>query len=450
MSINPVLKFETRDEFKRRAIADKVISLLDADIDVSPMVIDGGWGLGKTEFCQKLINLMAEKGTHELIYIDAFKADHANEPLLTVLAEVLKVLPSETKNSLAKMAIPALRYSLKTGAKAVVSHLLRQDAADVIEEFEAEIKQVAEKAIDASVESLLKDHVEAEKSLLALQDGLKTIAALKPLVIFIDELDRCRPDFAVLLLETIKHTFDVDGVQFVLVTNTDQLKASINHCYGPTIDAQRYLDKFLKFSFTLPSTVNEYRNETRLASVHHYQYLVRESSTLKNSGIETDAYLNLMERIIEVNSISLREIETFVRQLEIYQTISNDDPLGNKPLGYKLLRMLGISLYTFKPELAKAAQKNKLDAMELGKFLGVENLPSFEDVYGYPDYPDIILFALATECQFNSHHFIPGDTEQISKWNKAADQVFHELWREKKDEKFKISLKAVSSLCLAG
>lgn len=174
MSINPELKFDTRDEFKRRAIAEKVISLLDADIDVSPMVIDGSWGLGKTEFCQKLINLMAEKGTHELIYIDAFKADHANEPLLTVLAEVLKVMPSDkTKTSLTKIAIPALRYSLKTGAKAVVSHLLRQDAADVIEEFEAEIKQVADKAIDASVETLLKDHVEAEKSLLALQDGLK-------------------------------------------------------------------------------------------------------------------------------------------------------------------------------------------------------------------------------------------------------------------------------------
>ncbi|MBJ6977682.1 P-loop NTPase fold protein, partial [Vibrio cholerae] len=77
------------------------------------------------------------------------------------------------------------------------------------------------------------DHVEAESSLQALQQALKSIAEQKPIVLFIDELDRCRPNFSVLMLETIKHTFDVEGVQFVLITNTNQLKASINHCYGP-------------------------------------------------------------------------------------------------------------------------------------------------------------------------------------------------------------------------
>ncbi|MCF9406550.1 KAP family NTPase, partial [Vibrio parahaemolyticus] len=220
-----------------------VITLLRSDITVSPLVIDGSWGLGKTEFCQKLLSLMSTEETHHLIYIDAFKADHADEPLLTVLAKVLEVLPSqEEQQGLIQKAIPALRYGLKTGGKALVAHILRQDTDSIINGFDEEVKQVADKAIDASVESLLKDHVEAESSLQALQQALKSIAEQKPIVLFIDELDRCRPNFSVLMLETIKHTFDVEGVQFVLITNTNQLKASINHCYGPTIDAQRYLD----------------------------------------------------------------------------------------------------------------------------------------------------------------------------------------------------------------
>ena len=78
--------FNDRDEFQRKQIAEKAVKILSSDIDISPMVIDGGWGTGKTEFCHKLINLMAEDNTHHLIYVDAFQADHADEPLLTILA----------------------------------------------------------------------------------------------------------------------------------------------------------------------------------------------------------------------------------------------------------------------------------------------------------------------------------------------------------------------------
>ena len=52
--------FDTPDEFNRKPIAENIIRLLTLDIDLSPMVIDGGWGTGKTEFCQKLIRLMQQ------------------------------------------------------------------------------------------------------------------------------------------------------------------------------------------------------------------------------------------------------------------------------------------------------------------------------------------------------------------------------------------------------
>ena len=53
--------FDTQDEFKRKPIAENIIRLLTSPIDLSPMVIDGGWGTGKTEFCQKLIRLMQQQ-----------------------------------------------------------------------------------------------------------------------------------------------------------------------------------------------------------------------------------------------------------------------------------------------------------------------------------------------------------------------------------------------------
>ena len=145
--------FDERDEFRRKSIAEKAIKLLKSDIDISPMVIDGGWGTGKTEFCHKLINLMKEDDTHSVIYIDAFKADHINEPLMTVLAEIIKILPNEsTRERFIKKVLPTVRFSLKSLAKAGISHLLRQDFADVAEDFTNEIEEATDKAIDATAE----------------------------------------------------------------------------------------------------------------------------------------------------------------------------------------------------------------------------------------------------------------------------------------------------------
>ena len=344
--------FELRDEFHRKGIAEKAISLLTSDIDVSPMVIDGGWGTGKTEFCHKLINLMKEQAdSHNIIYIDAFQADHADEPLLTVIAEVLKLIPDEEqRNSVIQKIIPAVRYGLKTILKAGISHALKQDTDEVTDGFDKEIKQAVDKAIDASVESLLKDHIKASESLKALKSTLKEIATDKPIVLFIDELDRCRPNFAVNMLEMIKHTFDVEGVNFVLITNTNQLKASINHCYGNSVDAQRYLDKFLKFTFRLPHQFKINGHEKIQASIAHYQTLIQQSPIYEATKLDNDAALSLVKRIIEVNQLSLREIETLVRHIEIYQRLTDNKGLSeNIIFGYVLLRLFGVILFCTKP-----------------------------------------------------------------------------------------------------
>lgn len=52
------------------------------------------------------------------------------------------------------------------------------------------------------------------------------------LVIFIDELDRCKPTFAIQLLERIKHYFSNDQITFVFSVNTTELQHTIKQYYG--------------------------------------------------------------------------------------------------------------------------------------------------------------------------------------------------------------------------
>jgi len=99
--------FKTRDEYQRKAIAEKIINLLESEVKISPLVIDRHWGAGKTEFCRKLIHLIEDDGANlQPIYVDAFKADHADEPLMTLMAAVLKALPEADREPLVKKAVP--------------------------------------------------------------------------------------------------------------------------------------------------------------------------------------------------------------------------------------------------------------------------------------------------------------------------------------------------------
>lgn len=123
--LNNKLTFEERDDYNRKPIAGKIIKLLKSSTNISPMVIDGDWGSGKTEFTNKLINLFNQDlESYKLIYMDAFQADHADEPLMTLMASLLNILPeSDDKITLRNKAIPAIRFGVKTVLKAHVMAL---------------------------------------------------------------------------------------------------------------------------------------------------------------------------------------------------------------------------------------------------------------------------------------------------------------------------------------
>ena len=92
--------------------------------------------------------------------------------------------------------------------------------------------------------------VELKESLNGLADKVKGTTQ-RPLVFIIDELDRCRPAYAVQCLEHVKHVMDVPGVVFVLGINRDELCKAVQHTNGQ-IDASTYLQRFFDFEFNLP------------------------------------------------------------------------------------------------------------------------------------------------------------------------------------------------------
>lgn len=410
--------FDTHDEFNRKPIAENIIKLLTSPIDLSPLVIDGGWGTGKTEFCQKLIRLMQQQHPdYQPVYIDAFRSDHSGEPLLALLAEIIKACTPEGSdkkliekhNDRIRRITKAAGFLMKTVAKAAVGHVLKQNTDDLAEELQQIMNDdqetdslaetvtdaaatIASHTIDATVEALLKEQIEAEKNLETLKACLKEFAEEKPIILFIDELDRCRPDYAVDMLEVIKHVFDVENVKVVLVTNTKQLRAAINHRYGMEVDAQKYLDKFLKYSFALPDKVLDQNGaQGTIVAVQYFEPLLKNSRIFNELKelIENEKIKNFICDMIKRTNISLRETERLVRFLEIYHSLSGR--LSNKVRWEHILLVItGIFIFCFHPELIKNINKNHVAAGDFYQLFNIQILPKKPMDESNVNYADII------------------------------------------------------------
>ena len=445
--------FDTQDEFKRKPIAENIIRLLTSPIDLSPMVIDGGWGTGKTEFCQKLIQLMQEQHPdYRPVYIDAFRSDHSGEPLLALLAEIIKACTPEGSdkkliekhNDRIRRITKAAGFLMKTVAKAAVGHVLKQNTDDLAEGLQKIMNDdqeadslaetvtdaaatIASHTIDATVEALLKEQIEAEKNLETLKTCLKELAADKPIILFIDELDRCRPDYAVDMLEVIKHVFDVENVKVVLVTNTKQLRAVINHRYGMEVDAQKYLDKFLKYSFALPDKiVARFEEERTLVSVEYFKQLIRNSRMASELQglIGQRIILNFISDMIERNNISLRETERLVRFLEIYHSLSRGGLGDQKKREYRLLRITGVFIFCFYPRLMDGFNKHRVDTKDLARLFNLQSLPSVPLNSYHINFTDVIAVMLIMYSNIKDTSFTFVTPQHKEYWAKHINENF--------------------------
>ena len=379
--------FEDRDEFDRKLIAENLIKLLTKqDIQISPMLIDGQWGAGKTEFCRKMINLLEE--THpkaKVAYIDAFKADHANEPLITLIAEISKLIDVGKKGDFIRKAIPLIRHRLKILGKASITWLLIENGFGLIADLWKALREGAKYRTDIAIEQILKDHANIETILSDLRGALEKIAEDGPLYLFIDELDRCRPDFAISMLENIKHVFDVPNVHFILIANLKQLKDSINHCYGTGVDAQKYLDKFIRYSLPLPTDMPFCKTS---AAVRHAEGLIEKSALLeKDKFSPKNLSFRFIETLIKKNELSLREVEALVRHLEIYQFLTCWKWFEDRHLGVNLFMLIGVYIYCFEKDISGNLISWKIDTLAITGTFGIQSFV-YADGFGNSPSPE--------------------------------------------------------------
>lgn len=257
---DPAHPFEG-DRLERRALANRLTQMIRRLPAGAVFAIDAAWGDGKSWFGR---NWHAELLNDQYIsaYIDTFSADYMEDPFFLLIGEISIALNQGKVSDLKKRGAEVAKALAPLTAKVILNaagKLIGTD--DITGKFSEAVSGAAEAAAE-SIENLISEKItdyEREKnSVTAFKKQLAKLAeenykkTEKPIVIFIDELDRCKPDFAVKTIERIKHFFEVKHIIFILLLNKTQIHESIRGVYGSNIDAERYLGKFIQFSLNFP------------------------------------------------------------------------------------------------------------------------------------------------------------------------------------------------------
>lgn len=250
------------DWLERKGFADQLTNIVENNKQGEVVIgLSGQWGEGKTTFVKMWQKHMENKDIAS-IYFDAFEYDYLEDVFLSLAIEIYNyakvngLTAQENYLNKSKNTYHLLQAMIaKTPPINIDSSLQEKLVDNASQPFDIAkiIKDNLNLSLDNAFEQALKQKEvfrDFRKSLsqLATQASSQDI----PLVIIIDELDRCKPSFAVEVLEKIKHLFLVEGVIFVLSMHHEQLEESIKKVYGQNIDAHTYLQKFIDYPTRLP------------------------------------------------------------------------------------------------------------------------------------------------------------------------------------------------------
>ncbi|WP_157939585.1 KAP family P-loop NTPase fold protein [Vibrio splendidus] len=258
-------------KLKRKEFGEFLASYLVGENDGFVLNLNGAWGTGKTEFCKRLYSHLITQN-HPTIYINSWESDFSKEPLTVVSSELLRQMEKLHSDIIGldettkiKEVLGKTLKSLAVGIAGGVSYkLIGESSAGT-----AVMQQLVGQDADPKtfIDNLASNYSEQVDSIALIRESLTDLAvalendisATLPVVVIVDELDRCRPSYAIEMLEVIKHFFTTEKFVFIVATDTQQLCQSIKNIYGNDFDSNQYLKRFIDRSATLPlPDISEY------------------------------------------------------------------------------------------------------------------------------------------------------------------------------------------------
>lgn len=375
------------DIFNRRDLSARLTGLFASLEHGSVCLLDGRWGTGKSTFVRQWA---AELKTQNIpsIYFDAFASDYMESPFEAIVgsfvqaaAEAKRQKQSAYKTFVAKaasvgkaLAAVSAKVGVRAASLGVISVADLESVGEVGSTITDGLGEISEKA----VQRLLESHADRNTQFKELRKSLEALPALlkpeqnessnDPLIVFIDELDRCRPDFSLGIIEILKHFFRVDRIHFVLVTNKNHLQLSVEQRYGKGTASAEYLEKFYDFVVYFD---NSYEKPSQISVGKFIDICM--AGALQPDNNESRGLYEYIRDIAIAFRLSLRQIQNLSANVSLAYAAARENEF--RPT---VLITFLVALKTLNPDLFMKARGGTLNWREFEAFVKTGDWDQFK------------------------------------------------------------------------
>lgn len=324
------------DALERSAIEPPLTEFVSQASAPFVLAIDGGWGTGKTTFI-KMWQAMLQRRGHLCLYFNAWETDFAEDPLVPLIGEISSVASAQATGKKGEK----LRRQLDR-TKTVAASILKRSipvAAKLATAGVLDLNSLLEGGLSDLASDIAKDQIEAyenakselerfkfELGKLVERTAKTASTSSANVILFVDELDRCRPSYAVELLERVKHLFDVERLVFVLGIDRKQLTHSIRALHGSEFDATGYLRRFIDFDYLLPEPPNGNYCDYLFKLFNVDGFILSRATRTPRQELKN--LRDVLSALFSAAQFTLREQLQAVSRLRIVlQTVPRDHPI---------------------------------------------------------------------------------------------------------------------------
>jgi len=403
--------------FKRKDFAINLERIISNSQDIKVISVNSEWGTGKTYFAERFKKFL-ENEKYCVLEYNAWKNDTTIDPMGSIvgslssqlkgkmnieeqhLDKIVRISWDLVKNGVPLVIAALLRHYLGSGFE------LKNIKLEDLEKLFSEMAKEEIKSYEQKKELIEEFHKELTEIRTKIYEGKD-----KKIIIFVDELDRCRPDFSIEVLERIKHFFNIPGYTFVFFIYKEQMESSIGNIYGEKIGSEEYLKRFFDLELKLPSAnVEEFLDLTFKSKIEELDV---------ESQIMFDIFMKILNKYYK--DISLRQcIKIVNKYIILLQTIEKDIEI---PYLYSLPAFFCAHELP-KKELFK--DKKWFDSYNVE----VDEIISGIDDRGLPQYDNILSNILSRYLEYNEMNM---ETSREKKNTRIKEKMFYYKLSSKKN-----------------
>ena len=292
-------KIDILDRAKIMSDIEQILVLLSEQKQGRVFALDGKWGYGKTYILERLEKelegLKNEETQDDRFYVfhyNCWQYDYYEEPVVAIVSAMLDKYGGKSEKEKAQKVIKEI-------AGQIVKNKIGIDLVEIHDNI-------------SKKEQFQFDEMFGFKTTLDYtRNKICELTKDKTVLLVVDELDRCMPEYAIKVLERLHHMFEgLDNVIVLLAIDSTQLEHSVKEIYGEQVDTERYLRKFIAFRIKLDS--GKVQNQI----LNNYGYYFYDFENLAEC-------CPIVLKLIELSRIDIRNIDKLIEKIDMIHGLCN-------------------------------------------------------------------------------------------------------------------------------